>query len=31
MTQETIKTRKQAKQNCDDSPASSKQVYPKYE
>jgi hypothetical protein len=31
MTQEAIKTRKQAKQNCDDSLASSKRVYPKYE
>jgi hypothetical protein len=30
MTQEAIKTRKQAKQNCDDSLASSKRVYPKY-
>ena len=28
MTQEAIKTRKQAKQNCDDSLASSKRVYP---
>jgi hypothetical protein len=31
MTQEAIKTRKQAKQNCDDSLASSKWIYPKYE
>ena len=31
MTQEAIKTRKQAKQNCDDSLASSKRIYPKYE
>jgi len=31
MTQEAIKTRKQAKQNCDDSLASSKRVYLKYE
>jgi hypothetical protein len=31
MTQEAIKTRKQAKWNCDDSLASSKQIYPKYE
>ena len=28
MTQEAIKTRKQAKQNCDDSLTSSKRVYP---
>jgi len=31
MTQEVIKTRKQVKRNCDDSLASSKRVYPKYE
>jgi hypothetical protein len=31
MTQEAIKTRKQTKQNYDDSLASSKQVYLKYE
>jgi hypothetical protein len=31
MTQEAIKTRKRAKQNCDDSLVSSKRVYPKYE
>jgi hypothetical protein len=30
VTQEAIKTREQAKQNCDDSLASSKRVYPKY-
>ena len=29
MTQEAIKTRKQAKQNCDDSLASSKRINPK--
>jgi len=31
MTQEAIKNRKQAKQNCDDSLANSKRVYSKYE
>jgi len=31
MTQKEIKTRKQAKQNCDDSLASSKRIYPKFE
>ena len=31
MTQETIKNRKQAKQNSDDSLASNKRIYPKYE
>jgi hypothetical protein len=31
VTQEAIKTRKQIKQNCDDSLASSKRLYPKYE
>jgi hypothetical protein len=31
MTQEAIKIRKQAKQNCNDSLVSSKQIYPKYE
>ena len=31
MTQEAIKTRKQAKQNCNDCLASSKQIYSKYE
>ena len=31
MTQEVIKTRKQAKQNCNDSLESSKRIYPKYE
>jgi hypothetical protein len=31
MTQEAIKSRKQAKQNCDNSLASSKRIYSKYE
>jgi hypothetical protein len=31
LTQEAIKTRKEAKQNRDDSLASSKRIYPKYE
>jgi hypothetical protein len=31
MTQEAIKPKKQVKQNCDDSVASNKRTYPKYE